>query len=166
MISIPVHGTTRIDDGIGVISVDSVYPTSPEDLWEAITVPERLARWFGDLVPEGNGATAYVASLTTGWSGTISVDECERPRLIRVRFQDETPTATTVSAVLEPTVDGTRLTVEERGLPTESLPAYVAGWHAQLDQLQADVAGAPTIEWRPRWEQLREHYRNADSDAR
>ncbi|MEO7147077.1 MAG: SRPBCC domain-containing protein, partial [Terrimesophilobacter sp.] len=147
--------------------VDTVYPTLPDDLWEAITSPERLARWFGELVPRSDEATVYDATLTTGWSGPIRVDQCEPTRVIRVTLLDEDPSAvTTVTAVLDATDGGTRLTIEERGLPTEDLPTYVAGWHAQLDQLHADFSGAPAIEWRPRWEHLRETYRNNQMSQR
>ena len=38
-------------------TVTRVYDTSPEDLWEACTDPDRVARWFlplsGDLRPGG-----------------------------------------------------------------------------------------------------------------
>src|SRR5688572_13765474 len=30
-----------------VVSASRTFATSPEDLWEAVTKPERLARWFG-----------------------------------------------------------------------------------------------------------------------
>ena len=161
MTSSPVNGQTRVQDGVGVIAVDTVYPTSMVDLWEAITSPNRLARWFGEVVPRSDEATIYDATLTTGWSGPVRVDHCEPPHAIRITLLDEDPSAvTTVSAVLEESESGTRLTIEERGLPADDLPTYVAGWHAQLDQLHADYSGAEPVEWRPRWEQLRAIYRD------
>lgn len=164
MIPIPVHGQTRVENGSGVITVTTVYPTSPEDLWDAITVPERLARWFGELVPRGDDTSTYDASLVTGWSGTARVDQCDPPRLLRVALLDDEPSETAVTATLDVTESGTRLTIEERGLPADDLSIYVAGWHAQLDRLHADLSGAPSIEWRPRWQQLRETYRLIPSD--
>ncbi|MGV8897086.1 MAG: SRPBCC domain-containing protein [Rhodoglobus sp.] len=161
MIPTPVRGTTRVDDGVGVVTVVTDYPTPAIDLWEAITAPERLARWFGDIRPRSDDVATYDASLTTGWSGIIRVDECEPTRMIRLTLIDETEPETTVTALLLPVDGGTQLTIEERGLPTDDLESYVAGWHAQVDQLQADHAGAAPVEWRPRWEQLRASYRNA-----
>jgi uncharacterized protein YndB with AHSA1/START domain len=32
-----------------VVSASRTFATSPDDLWEAITTPEQLARWFGSV---------------------------------------------------------------------------------------------------------------------
>jgi Activator of Hsp90 ATPase homolog 1-like protein len=36
-----------------VVALERTYPAQPEDVWDAITTPERVARWFlpvtGDL---------------------------------------------------------------------------------------------------------------------
>lgn len=160
MIHIPVQGETRIEDGTGVITVSALFATTPEDLWEAITLPERLARWFGDVSSRADDTTTYDASLVTGWIGTVKVEQCEYPQLIRLTLLDDEPSMTTVSVVLDSEKEGTRLTIEERGLPVDDLSIYVAGWHAQLDRLHANFAGAPAVEWRPRWEELRTMYRN------
>ena len=56
-------------------TVSRVYDTSPQDLWEACTDPERVARWFlplsGDLRPGGR------YELQGNASGTI--ERCEPP---------------------------------------------------------------------------------------
>jgi uncharacterized protein YndB with AHSA1/START domain len=56
-------------------TVTRVYDTSPEDLWEACTDPDRVARWFlplsGDLRPGGR------YELQGNASGTI--ERCEPP---------------------------------------------------------------------------------------
>ncbi len=160
MIASPVKGTTRIEDGVGIVAVDALYPTPPDELWDAITSPARLARWFGDIQPRSESTSAYDAKLSTGWSGTIQVDECEPPRIIRLSFIDEDEPTTTVTAVLDAVGSGTRLTIEERGLPIDDLATFVAGWHAQAEQLLAVSTGAQTIPWRTRWEQLRSRYQD------
>jgi uncharacterized protein YndB with AHSA1/START domain len=57
-----------------------VYPTSPEDLWDACTSPERLRRWYvpvsGDLRVGGRFEQAMMGS------GTIV--ECRPPELLRL----------------------------------------------------------------------------------
>lgn len=156
----PVNGTSRVEDGIGVITVTAVYPAQSDELWEAITSPRRLARWFGDVRPRSEVATAYDASLSTGWSGVIRIEECEPPRFMRLSFIDEVEPTTTVTAMLEAADAGTRLTIEERGLPIDDVAIFVSGWHAQIDQLLADATGARPVEWRPRWEELRAFYGN------
>jgi uncharacterized protein YndB with AHSA1/START domain len=58
------------------VTISRVYDTTPEDLWEACTTPERLARWFlpvsGDL--RAGGRFAFQGNA----SGTI--ERCEPPR--------------------------------------------------------------------------------------
>ena len=58
------------------LTVSRVFDTPPDDLWEACTDPERIARWFlpisGDLRPGGRYA------LEGNASGTI--ERCEPPR--------------------------------------------------------------------------------------
>lgn len=164
MISLPVHGSTRVEDGVGVVTVTTECSTSIDDVWEAITTPERLARWFGQIQPRDLDAATFDASLSTEWSGIIRVDSCEPPRVLRVTLVDAVEPPTAVSAVLEATESGTQLTIEERGLPTDDLAVYVAGWHAQVDQLLADLINATPIEWRPRWEQLRAEYQNGPAN--
>ena len=69
-------GTRTLDAGAArTVTISRVYDTSPEDLWEACTDPERIARWFlpisGDLRLGGRYAFAGNAS------GTI--ERCEPP---------------------------------------------------------------------------------------
>jgi uncharacterized protein YndB with AHSA1/START domain len=64
-------------------TVSRVYDTSPEDLWEACTNPERIARWFlplsGDLRPGGR------YELQGNASGTI--ERCEPPRSLDATWE-------------------------------------------------------------------------------
>jgi uncharacterized protein YndB with AHSA1/START domain len=44
-------------DGVGVVRIEDRYDTTIDDLWSALTDPDRLARWHGnvegDLRPGG-----------------------------------------------------------------------------------------------------------------
>ena len=156
-----VHGETKVENGVGTVIVSSVYATDADDLWLAVTSLDRLRRWFGDLTPRADdNATSFDAALTTGWSGRVTVTACEPPARLTAQLSDES-TVTTVTATLIPTEGGTRLTIEERGLEPVGLYNYVAGWHAQLDQLDARLKGDDDVPWLARWEQLRDEYRAA-----
>jgi uncharacterized protein YndB with AHSA1/START domain len=65
------------------VTIARVYPTSPEDLWDACTNAERLSRWFlpvsGDLRLGGRYAFAGNAS------GTI--ERCEPPRIVAATWE-------------------------------------------------------------------------------
>ena len=63
--------------------VSRVYDTPPEDLWEACTDPERIARWFlpisGDLRPGGR------FEFQGNASGTI--ERCEPPHSVDATWE-------------------------------------------------------------------------------
>jgi uncharacterized protein YndB with AHSA1/START domain len=65
-----------------VVAAARTYATTPEDVWEAITRPERLARWFstvtGDLRLGGRFRTKDV-------SGTVTA--CRPPRMLAVTWE-------------------------------------------------------------------------------
>lgn len=71
------------DDGARVITASRTYPTSRDDLWDALTNPERIPRWFmpisGDLEPGGR----YQLEGNAG--GEILT--CEPPRLLGVTWE-------------------------------------------------------------------------------
>jgi uncharacterized protein YndB with AHSA1/START domain len=66
------------------LTIARVYDTSRDDLWEACTDPERIARWFlpisGDLRPGGSFAFEGNAS------GTIS--RCEAPHSVDATWEN------------------------------------------------------------------------------
>ena len=77
-------GARQLDsggDGVAVLLRRS-YGAEVDDVWEALTDPERMRRWFlpvsGDLRPGGS------FQLEGNASGEILV--CEPPRLLRVTF--------------------------------------------------------------------------------
>ncbi len=75
-----IIGTTRlVDHSRGAVRVEDVYDTDIDDLWQACTTPQRLARWIaelsGDLRP---GGTVH-AVFTTTWAGPARVEVCDAP---------------------------------------------------------------------------------------
>ena len=71
-----VVGTLRAVDGKAVVRMEDHFDTDADDLWSALTDPQRLARWIahvdGDLRPGG----AFQARFTSGWDGST----CANPR--------------------------------------------------------------------------------------
>ncbi|MEX0903924.1 MAG: SRPBCC family protein [Pseudohongiellaceae bacterium] len=65
------------------VTLERMYDTTPDDLWDAVTNPERLPRWFlavsGDLRPGGH----YQLKGNAG--GTIT--ECVPPRLLSATWE-------------------------------------------------------------------------------
>ena len=89
---------------------DVVLPASPEEVWGAITQPDRIAHWFGaeveiDLVP-GGGAHFTFPDGGSRQAVVVDVDPSRR-------FSFEWDDGTLVEFVLEEVEEGTHLTVVE-----------------------------------------------------
>lgn len=143
----------RLDGERGAVRVEDVYATDVEDLWDACTDPDRLVRWIADVSGELEVGGSFTASFTSGWEGSGRVDVCERPhRLLVTTWEDESrEQESTIEATLTPVDGGTRLVVEERGMPVDQLPAYGAGWQVHAEDLAAHVAGQDRDPDEARW---------------
>lgn len=148
-----VVGSMREVDGSAVVRVESRFDTTPEDLWEAVTTPVRLARWLGDVQGDLQPGGTFRASFTSTWSGSGRVEVCEPPHRLVTRMSDEDG-ETVIEATLTPDDDGVLLVVEESGLPATHLPAYGAGWQVHLEDLGHHLAGDGPSDWRARWLEL------------
>ena len=148
-------GRLLTSDGTGVVRLEDRLATGPEDLWEALTDPDRLARWLGtvdgDLAVGGEFRGHWAAS---GWEGTCRVEVCERPHRIRVRTASEDQPDGVVELTLRADGDDTVLTLEDRGVPVDDLPAYGAGDQVHLEDLAAHLAGGGRCDARARWQEL------------
>jgi uncharacterized protein YndB with AHSA1/START domain len=150
----------RLGDGRGAVRMEDVYATDIEDLWSALTDPARLPRWIGEVQGELRIGGRIQARFTSSWEGPARIEVCERPHRLAVTMAPGAPDETVIEAVLAAEGDKTRLVIEERGLPFDSLDAYGAGWQAHVEDLTAHLHGRPAGDWRTRWTALRPAYRN------
>lgn len=95
---------------------------SPEDVWAALTDPDRLSAWFGvraDLDPRRGGAVRFASDDGSERRGLVEVFEPPHHlvfRWRRVRVVEggvEAGEASTVEFVLRTGVNGTTLVVTE-----------------------------------------------------
>ncbi len=153
-----VVGTLRAVDGKAVVRMEDHFDTDADDLWSALTDPQRLARWIahvdGDLRPGG----AFQARFTSGWDGPGRVDVCQPPRRLLVTLNPGHDDETVVEAEIIPDGERTRLVLEERGLPLNGAAGHGAGWQAHVEDLGAHLAGRPAADWRARWAELGPEY--------
>lgn len=154
---------SRIDETKGAVRVEDVYDTDIEDLWDAVTNPERLARWIVTVPGYLRQGEEFDASFTSGFEGRCRIEMCERPHRLLVTIWDrETGDASTMEAKLEGSVDGTRLVIEESGVPVQQLAAYGAGWQVHAEDLAGHVAGEDRDEDPARWRDMAARYRAVD----
>lgn len=166
-----IIGTMRaIDEARGAVRVEDVYDTDIDDLWEACTKPERLARWIADVSGECRPGGNITAVFTSTWAGPGRVEVCEEPRHLLLTMEPGTEDEAEIEAWLTEEGSKTRLVVEERGLPLESLFYHGAGWQAHLEDLGRSLAAdasahpepwteeTPSPAWRARWNELTPTY--------
>jgi len=160
-----VQGTIRVDQGIGVVRMQGRYDTDIDDLWSALTVPDRLARWVADVHGDLQLGGTFEATFTSGWEGPGTVQECEPPRRLVLRMGSGADEGV-IEATLRSDGDATVLTVEERGLPVPELHAHGAGWQAHMEDLAAHLAGQERGDWSARWAELDPEYLEQASKLR
>ena len=160
-----ILGRLGVAEGKGVVRVEDRYDTDVDDLWAAVTDPERLARWYGkvegDLRP-GGAFTVYLESADL--EAICRVDTCEPPRRVRItsRESDESaqhgtgpaPFDQTIEATLTPDGPQTILAIEVRGLPLDKLEYYGAGWQVHAENLAAHVTHRDPADLESRWSTL------------
>ena len=147
-------GELREEDGAGVVRVEDVYATGIHDLWSAITSPERLARWIAEVDGDLRVGGEFRAAFTSRWTGTGVVEECDAPHRLRVRTQQPGEAPTVMEARLSAEEVGTRLIIEERGLPLAEYADHGAGWQVHLEDLHAYLGGSEPGDWLVRWREL------------
>jgi len=153
-----IIGTMRaLDEQRGAIRVEDMYDTEIEDLWEACTDPERLARWIAEISGDLRVGGAIHATFTSTWTGPGRVEICDRPHHLLLTMDPGTDDETQIEAWLATEGDKTRLVIEERGLPLAELHFHGAGWQAHLEDLGRSLAGEPSV-WKARWTELTPAY--------
>jgi uncharacterized protein YndB with AHSA1/START domain len=153
-------GSTYEEDGLGTVRVEDVFDSGIDDLWDAVTRPERLARWLGTVAGDLSPGGAFTASFTSTWEGPGRVEVCEAPHRLLVTMEPGTSDQTQIEARLTTDGERTRLVVEERGFPLDRVGAHGAGWQVHVEDLRAYLEGRAPSVWRDRWEELRPHYRS------
>lgn len=160
-----ILGSLRSADGKGIVRIEDRYDTGVGDLWEALTDPRRLARWFGHVEGDLRAGGAFRLYLEgADIESTGSVDACEplHRLLVTTRETDESwrrgqgapPFDQTIEATL--TADGgqTILVIEVRGLPLDKIAFYGAGWQIHAENLAAHLAGRERAAAGSRWTEL------------
>jgi uncharacterized protein YndB with AHSA1/START domain len=168
---VKVIGTMRsLNKTLGVVRVEDVYDTDIEDLWEACTNPERLARWIAKVSGDLRVGGSIHAVFTSTWTGPARIDACEKPHHLLLTTEPGTSDEAQIEAWLTEVGSRARLVVEERGLPLERLYFHGAGWQAHLEDLGRSLRGAhaagsepwteqsPEPGWRSRWTELTPTY--------
>ncbi len=161
-----ILGALGTADGKGVVRMEDRYNTKIDGLWSAITDPERLARWLGEI--EGDlrvGGTYHARYFASGWEGDVRIDVCEPPRRLRLVNIDDKQGEHLTEVTLTADGDQTILVWEARGMPADMVSDYGAGNQVHAEDLAAYLAGGERCDAGVRWGELKPDYVALPVDA-
>ena len=163
--SVHTLGTVRSAEGRGVVRLEHRLEADVDEVWSALTDPQRLAQWLGELEGElrqgGEFRARYFAS---GWEGTVRVDVCEPSQRLLVRTESPDEPDGVIEVTLANDDQQTVLVVEDRGLPLAQIAAYGAGDQIHVEDLAAHLAGRGRCDARARWQELQPAYQRLAAD--
>lgn len=146
------------DDNISNVTIEHTYATSIEDLWDALTNPERAQRWLGTVSGDLHQGGKYLISFsdvdeTQRTSGTVT--RCSPPDGLTVTWfapGDAGETVVDVTLTQEPL--GTTLRLIQTGLAPSADAEHAAGWQVHLEMLEQSLSGAVRVDSWDAWEPL------------
>jgi uncharacterized protein YndB with AHSA1/START domain len=155
----PVLGSLHAVDGEGVVRMEDRFDTGIDDLWGALTEPDRLAVWYGEVEGDLFEGGEFRVRITLGGPRIGRVEACEPPRRLLLAMRDPDPRPgqpekTVIEAQLVAEGAQTRLVWETRGMPVDLLPAYGAGIQIHVEHLADYITGRELHIDDARWDEL------------
>jgi uncharacterized protein YndB with AHSA1/START domain len=151
-------GTVRRDADGPAVRFERRYAAAPEDMWDAWTRPERIARWLGAALEGGPVEPGAVLTLVWGPDADsrvgLVVTALEPPRRLEWEWTINGEPPTTLRVDLLPDGDGTLLVLDHSRLPAAQVAGLSSGWHDFLDVLATGEESADD-----RWRELLPAYR-------
>jgi uncharacterized protein YndB with AHSA1/START domain len=125
------------------------WPDDADDVWAALTEPERTARWIGRY--EGERASGATGTFRMAFEGDapperLTIVECAEARRLVLDFPDNDGWRVELDLVGQR--GGTTLIFVQRFDDPAAVPDVAAGWHWYLDRLDAELGGSePPGDW-------------------
>jgi uncharacterized protein YndB with AHSA1/START domain len=142
---------TRLDDGRQRLEFRRSWPDPVEEVWAALTEPDRMVRWIGTY--EGERAVGATGTFTMTHEDEpvgepMTIVACEPPRRLVVEWVQQDTDAWRVD--LELSTEGGRTVlrfVQVFGSDAD-VTDFALGWHWYLAKFGAEVDGSPVPgEW-------------------
>ena len=154
-----VLGSLHSVDGEGVVRMEGRLDTGIDDLWGALTDPDRLARWYGEVEGELSQGGEFHVRIALAGERTGRIEECRPPQRLLLMMRDPDPQPgqpeqTVLEAELTAEGAQTKLVWEERGIPVKLLPAYGAGIQIHVEHLGDYISGRELRDIETRWNEL------------
>lgn len=136
------HEGAGTDSDIYDVEIRRTYDADPADVWDAITNPERLVRWFSTVTGDLKQGGRY--SIDGNASGAIT--ECDPPRRLALDWEFGDHALSWVTLDLTAVGDGCELVLCHRQPRTEHWATYGpgatgVGWELTVLGLAMHLAG-------------------------
>lgn len=139
-VTTPLGRVLRDEDGVRLEFVRT-YGNPIDDVWSALTDPDRVARWIGTWT--GDPASGTVDLVMTDEEGsspeTVTILECEPPTRLAVDVPSPDGTWRLLVSLREQ-AGVTTLVFTQRLVEPYDASSIGPGWHYYLDRLGAVVA--------------------------
>lgn len=162
----------RDSQGLAML-LDREYPVDRATLWDHLTRPELLGRWFASY--EGSPGVGSTIALTMVEDNSqvehVTVLGCNAPRsfigevgragqlwLVGFELSDVEPDVADAAA------SATRMTLRHYLRPGVELTLIGPGWELHLDRLAALLGDSPEPEWDAYFDELTETYRQLETE--
>lgn len=152
-------GTLLADGPLRTVTLQHEYAATPDEVWDAVTSPERIERWLGAVQVNGDD---YVLQMRGDVVPAVTgkVVECAAPGRLLVSWNFRGEPASEIELRIEATGQGSLLTFTQSQVEAIEAGSRGAGWQHYLSQL-AGVLGEPGE--LPDWEELRASYRTQEA---
>ena len=139
---------TEVPEGVR-LQFRRSWPDPVDDVWAALTEPDRMLRWIGTYEGERRvgGAGTFTMTHEEQLVGEpMRIVECDAPRRLVVEWDTEEGWRIELDLAEE---DGrTVLLFTQLFAAGTEITDYVLGWHWYLDKFAAEVSGStPPGQW-------------------
>jgi uncharacterized protein YndB with AHSA1/START domain len=143
---------TTEEDGRQRVEFRRSWPDPIEDVWAALTEPDRLARWIGVYEGErkagGTGTFEMTQEEGEAPGQPTTIVECDAPRLLVIEWPDASSLMERIDLDLW-AEDGRTVLRSVQFFPAATdVVDWALGWHWYLDKLGAEIdGGTPPTDW-------------------
>ena len=157
---------TRLEDGRQRLEFRRSWPDPIEDVWSALTEPDRLARWIGvyegERRPGGTGTFVMTHEEGEHTGEPATIVECDPPRRLVIEWEQENAENWRIDLDLRAEEGRTHLRFVQVFPADADVTDFAMGWHWYLDKLDAEVSGRPApSDWESFWAEVGPGYRPA-----
>ena len=143
----PFDPSVEVTDGRAELRIEQTWETDAADLWDAVSNPERLARWFAPVIGTPRVGGEFAIRFDDGDVPGMTLLSCDPGRGFTFVWPMESG-PTEVQVEVRATTDTTStLVLTHRKLAPEKAPEYGAGWAAYVGQLRDHLAGREGGDW-------------------